>query len=716
MAGWRDRLPTTEQAASGDPAVAASPLPPESAPAPPAPAGGWRERVQASEGRGGLPSPLPPSQALPPTTAGQAWNLDIPQEPRRSPGFDVSSGAGVIDDPTQRLEFLSEQTGIALDRLGYDGRGRAVYRDDAGQLRYLMDTPDRLAQFAGGSALPIAGGMAGMVAGGPGGAALGAAAGEGVERLMANALGEVQPPVFPNTLENYRRFGPFGGAVADVVGGPDTGSNAMKMAYEAILAYAGAKVGDIIGRKAVDRKVVRDLPRMNEAEARRLIAIAKRHGIDLTPAEATNLGSLKHQQTTIGMGSDEGADILQRWYGERSGQVARALDEWIGAPPHVDVAGAQARTVAGQAIDDAKAARTAASRPYYRMADRQTAPLPERPWADLEADPVIAKYIDRVHTEPLWRLQDAPRNSVATVDAAAKAMREDALKLPQGSYERGTLEGLRKRLLGFMERQVPVYREGRTQFARASDPVNVLEEGLEGVIARTKDTALGGIPDKLLTGKNLNPATVADWRRQFITQGKAQEWDDLVAAWLRREWGTIKTTQGQELPSGAAFKKRVFGSENQKKILREALGKDAYNAFSDLMDVLSATGRVQKGQSITKFAQQSAADERRAVAPISSRLGETINPVRMVADWMADTQVDQWHAEVARAITSPAALDELKRLRVLEGASPLTRAKLQAVTMALSRAGIEPFASAARTPPESTPPRTLQAPRGAQRR
>jgi len=140
--------------------------------------------------------------------------------------------------------------------------------------------------------------------------------------------------------------------------------------------------------------------------------------------------------------------------------------------------------------------------------------------------------------------------------------------------------------------------------------------------------------------------------------------------------------------------------------LHAALGEEKYKALSELMEVLEAVGRVPRRQSITEQAQQVAKREDFEAAPIISTVTRPWSGVR---EWWVSKKKEDWQAEIAKAITSPDAVTELKKLRILKEMSPGSKNAAEIVGIALARAGIAPFASAGKTPRASIPPR-VQAP------
>ena len=220
----------------------------------------------------------------------------IKTQPAPSMPITRQIAAGTIADPAERNKYYARQRfpndPKAAERYGYIG-GDPVYVGDDGNV-YRED--EGVATWAGGNALPIIGGTVGGIMGatvgaGPMGAALGAEAGTAYTKLAANALGEDQT----------------------------AGGNLWDIAVEGFLNGLGWGVGEAIGRGTAERKVAKDIGKFSKTKTVQLQQLAReKFGIDLTPAEASNLGSLIHEQTRLGMGMDEAGDLVKSFLQRRA--------------------------------------------------------------------------------------------------------------------------------------------------------------------------------------------------------------------------------------------------------------------------------------------------------------------------------------------------------------------------------------------------------------
>lgn len=206
--------------------------------------------------------------------------------------------AQMVDDPQTRLRIFAKARfpdmpeAEALKRYAYVGED-AVYTGDDGKM-YREAPPgllgwlkENLAARTIANALPIAGSTAGAIAGVPGGplgiaagAGIGGAAGKGYNKALANVAFDEPQSVAGNVQ-----------AMA-IEGGVD-----------AATAGIGSKVGQVIDR----RRGARDLAKLDRVRTAMLHQKADAMGIELTPAELTNLASLRAQQKSLSIHQDDAA-------------------------------------------------------------------------------------------------------------------------------------------------------------------------------------------------------------------------------------------------------------------------------------------------------------------------------------------------------------------------------------------------------------------------
>ena len=597
--------------------------------------------------------------------------------------------AGAIEDPQARNEFYASKRfpnlpeAEANQRYGFINGDPAYVTNSGSLMRENAGTGNvtgagDMAGWLGRNALPIVGGTVGGILGGPIGAGIGGASGKGYTKLAGLALGDQQ----------------------------SASENALDMAGEAALQGVGWKVGDKLGEVFFEQKIARDIAKFNRGDARALQQTAKeRFGIDLTPAETAGLGSLINEQTRLGMGFDEAGDLVRAFLQKRAGQVEGAVGRFIGEPPAGATVGAQAKEVGVQALDDAKAARSTAARSSYRMVTRPDVLVPEKELDSLMADDYIRSVFDKASTDPTYGVLDHPMNSMSKIDAVKKIMDDEIMAA--GPNQARNMGYARTKLVAFADKQYPVYAEAREFFKGASPAVKEVENSVTGTLSRLGDTGLAKAATKLFESTDVSARDVARVRRDFVSQGKGKEWDDVLNHWLRTKWegpATRDVQAGANLKAGANFRKAVYGTKAQKKIMKEAMGPERFQLFEKLMDVLEATGRVPTSQSMTEPAQQAAKREAIEAAPVMARAGEgTLPGVGALRSWWVDAKLGKWRTKLAKAITSPDSIKELEKLNRLKD-SPNSRAAFSIVTTALSKAGVMGAASLTAEEPEDSIP------------
>jgi hypothetical protein len=653
------------------------------------PAGPWQQYEHTTSQGQGSPNV---------TIGGElTWGADVQDSPNPA-GVGTAARVGMVEDPQARMAAYSRarfpDDPNAAQRYGMLD-GDVVYRADDGNVYRETGTLGNVAEVIGREALPFAGGVAGTVVGGPLGAGAGAAAGRAYQRLGGLAQGDQQ----------------------------SAGGNAFDIGLEGILSWASAKVGDFLGKKIANSRVARDLPRLSDPDTQRLVATAQQYGIQLTPAEATNLGSLIQRQTALGQGFDEASDTMRRFYGDRAEAITRAVDDFIGQTPGAYEAGMGGQQAASRVIENAVAERQAVAGPIYRSAVRpdnmvptQTsgamagagAPAQRTALGELLADPFMASQVQAVKGNSLYRMQNMDDASLPVLDQVKKNI-DDMIKVAARAGENNKVRLLEQRrvdLVNATDDAFPEYANARAAFEQASPEVDALVNSRIGAVAGLEGERLAKAADMLIGGKG-DPSRVAWARSQFDKAGRLDQWNTLTRQWLR---DSFEKTRGSlaagDAMAGAKWRSAIFGSQRDRDTLAAALGQTDYKALESLMEVLEAAGRVPKQQSITAFATEDAKRMAVEAAPFKSALRniDISSPMAELRELLISKDVDAWRQTLAEAITSPGGVDELKRLRVLKGLNPRSEKAIQIATGFLGRAvGLGGGAVVSPTPPDIAP-------------
>ncbi len=620
-----------------------------------------------------------------------------PTSPRRQefvsqrPFTDDPAGAGTamlsgtVEDVDSKIALFAKNRfpdiplNEAVKRYGVH-KGDIVFVDDNGNLQQeVAGAAATTGEFVTESGPAIVGGVIGTMLGGPYGAALGSAGGLAARKLVGQYVGDKQT----------------------------AGGNAVDLAAEALLNWGATKGGELFAKHWVNRRVARDAASFNQQLTTQIIDKGRQFGIKVTPAEASGLASLINQQTRLGKGFDDAGDLIGQFYRERAGQEAAAIDDFIGVTPSGAKAGADVKAVAERTIEGAKETRRAAATPLYKQYVDNFV-LPDDVVKSFTDDPLLAKYAQKVVDDPVYGFKgslDDNKSSLSLWDAAKKALDDDAASAAkEGKMFRASRFGSStKKITEAVDAINPGYKEARAAYAGLSPEVDAFLEGLEGSLAKSRGKGLAQSARSLFNSADVGPMDVARIRNQFVAQGKEAEWDQTLNYWLRHQWETIKKGKGD--PDGVNmagdWRKRVFGSERQQKIMQLAMGPQRYSAFTDLMEVLEATGRVPKGQSMTQPAMEAAKQESFDAAPVASLTkGFGVGGLR---DWWIANKTDAWRTSLAKVITNKDAVDTLSQLRQLRSLNPKSEKAIEVVSLALTQAGVMGGGKVLSTPPSRIP-------------
>ncbi len=649
---------------------------------------------------------IPPRGKIPMNTEMRQGNADFManptdavnpvNDPSKMAGMGTQAIASLPTDMKTRAQYFAKQRfpddPNAISKYGVQ-QGRLFYQGDDGKMYFEEPeaslNPSEMAKYAAssaGPALPVAGGIVGGVtsapAGGIPGAAIGAAEGDVVRQGLAAALA------------GEKDFKPT------------------QTAKEAALSAGGQGVGAGVG-KFLNRNAVRGVEKTMTPEAQAEIAAMQQKsaetGIPLTPAEITNLPSLKSQQNTLGS-LPRSAEPLQDFYQKRNvEQVPAAVDDMLGKISGTQSAEAGAtslRTGSQGVIKAEMGERAAAAKPYYDKS-RQTA-IPAKEYQELMKDPFIRQQANAVKGNPKYQsdigdlfpkagkqevapsstpeqlltqgLTGAkPRVKPAEPPVDAKIGFLDVVKRRiDGLIETAKTTGNRndvriytkakEKLTGTLDRLSPDYAKARSIFEEGSPPVTALTKGEVGMAAKAGETNLDRIPKLIFDS---GPDAVKANRAAFVKAGKENEWNDGLRSYLSENFSRASKEfkSGNSAP-GAGFRASIYGTPKQKAAMRNAMSDDQWAGFNRLMDVLEASGRVTQGGSRTAFAGESIAEMKQQAGGLVSKTLRAASPSNLfdtsrMAKAYEQMRLGQHSEALADIITSPDAMKQLKALKAL---------------------------------------------------
>ena len=625
-------------------------------------------------------------------------NVSPINDPSKMAGIGTQAVASLPTNVKERASYFAKQrfpndpNGVA--RYGVQD-GRLFYTGEDGQMYYeepkLSASPTELVKYAAsgaGPSLPIAGSIAGGVAtapaGGIPGAGLGAAAGDEMRQLMAMALA------------GQKDFSP------------------MQSVKEGAMGAGGQAIGIGAG-KALNRNAVRDVAKTQTPEAQAMInelmGKSKQEGIQLTPAELTNLKSLKGQQNFLG-DSPRSADTMGDFYTKRNTeQVPQAVNKMLGkiSPIESTEVGAQnLQRGAAEAIDFAKGERMAASTDLYKEVFPKKIPpshfqklagtnnIIRNAINGANKDEVTMYYVSKYQQETG---KEISKNSVGFLDAVKQSLDGKAKAAAASGNNKAakaysdSAEQLRTQI----DSMVPKYGEARAAYAGESPAVDALTKGEVGLAAGKKPTQLDTIPSTIF---ETGPNAVKTNRAAYVKAGKEQEWNDGLRSHLQSKFDQAsKEFKTGNTNPGASFRAKVFGTDKQKAAMQNAMSPDQWAGFNRLMDVLEASGRVTQGGSRTYFAGEQGREMASQAMGLSGKAAQNALDIpgipRRLGNFVQDVKLGKHSEKLAEIVTSPDAMKQLKQLKAL---NPRSVKAMGIVFQLLTQYGISEVSQPAASP------------------
>lgn len=628
------------------------------------------------------PAPTSYSEELlrgPQDRSGMAGSVFIQSDPKRSAGYGAALGAGFIDDPKVKAAYFAAKRfpnlppAEALSRYGVGSDGKVFYQADDGSLVY--EVPEEWS--LGGAAKKVLGGVGDAVASAPG----------AITGIVTAPLIATGPAGAAASLGLTGAAGAAGEGVRQGIGNMIAGDpiSVSDMAKTGAIDAATQGLGGA-WMKSAERYAARDIKKLDPAGVANLKNKATAAGVDLTPAQLTNLPSLRNQQRLLS-GMDASADTMEKFYQRQAGQVNSEMGRFLrnmSAQDSSELAGQAGRKAAQDAIITLKRERAAVARPLY-----------EETWAQTQiGDPSqLPQVKDLLSRVPANIINDAralakiegdeigdPRQSFKGLHYIKVAI-GDALKTgPQTGMvgmKKGALTKLEQEFVSEMDKLsardisgAPLYRKAREVYAHLSPQVDEAGEGLTGVIAKLKDTNAKAAASKLL-GPDAGPLAMSQ-AKKLIQKQDPDAWQALKRAYLEDVWQTSSKQFASSNPAavGAKYAAALRGDQKQWEILSEALEPAEKRALSDLLDVLEATGRGLRGNSETVekgVSRANMAREAGGVLDTAAAVADT--PGKFVQgelrEWLREVRLGNHAAKVADIITSPDGMRKLAQLRKL---------------------------------------------------
>lgn len=660
------------------------------------------------------PTPLPGAGTGLPERPGELWPGTVVAAPRaddagarsvtqpitydrgRLPSNMGLARASLPTDTDQRIRVLAADLfpgmdiGMASRRFGMSN-GRLFYVATDGkpywaEPQMTANPQDAIASSAtlAGPAMSFVGGAAGGVGGGPlsiAGAAGGAAAGDVARQFAAQAVVPEGPP--GTTQPEYDPWQTAREA-ATAAGGQTVGLGVGRM-----LTHNPAGVG------ALDRSNARAVARSGAADAAQ--AEAQAQGVPLSFGQATNLRSAREAERAL-TADPVTADAMQAFYEkQRTSLRAAVLREADALAPgrSADEAAGNFREAAGQVGNTLRRQANATARPFYQAAEPQTVALggfaPENV-------PIIGDAMSAVRGDPLIgsSLRGFPDDSVKFLDQVRKHL-DDKISAARQAGENnrarlltGAREDVQAALL-----QSPEYQQALAAARPGQQAAARLEETATGRISNASADA----PARQITGpmfdfRRISPAGIAQARTDFAAAGKADEWNQGLRAFIE----STLDTASRGIDGGASavrLRAELWADPRARASMKAAMDGPQFASFERLMQVVEHVARTLPENSATANKLMSAEAVERMAQGTGARAiqlaGRLFSPLRLAdtagaaADRLSWGLTQKGKEALAAAMTDPANLEGLRRLRML---SPTSQAAMDIASQLLLRSGL----------------------------
>jgi hypothetical protein len=257
---------------------------------------------------------------------------------------------------------------------------------------------------------------------------------------------------------------------------------------------------------------------------------------------------------------------------------------------------------------------------------------------------------------------------------AVDGMIQEGDKQGMAAAQRRALVGFQKDFTGLMDDVSPkdaqgqsLYKLAREIYSASSPAVAATKQGLTGRIAGKQDADATQALSVLFDASRSGPIAVSQARREIAAQDPAG-WDGMLRAYLQRKFedaGKATANSATRPMQGAIFRAQMVGNKKQAEILQAAMSGKQWGAFTDLMDVLEATGRVKVSGSDTAWNQEAMRALRADSGGSLDNLLDPLGTPKRAIEWLRETRLGNHSEKLAEIITNPGAMAKLKQLKQL---------------------------------------------------
>lgn len=448
------------------------------------------------------------------------------------------------------------------------------------------------------------------------------------------------------------------------------------------LGAAGAMRNPQAGERAVSQSL-RNVPEPVIRQAEQLVQDAAMRGVTLTWPEAiqqaTNSGTTLGNLQRVVENSERGGQVMRPVMAERPQQVQQAFDREIGnvaaVPMQPSQIGPRANEAASGILDGIRQRINTDTDWMYQMARGDNIPASTLQRLH-RAVPGFTQALEHVRRQPNWAasLQGLPDTSVVVLDAVKRRMRQTSENMgsptnPDRDLFVASSQGQSVDAVNTAARRASrPYRQALDEQAmRRRQELEPEQQGIIGQIAEAPDSIAAAralLPETPLpnSAAETGRATAAMAGRDLRTT------QNLIRTRLEQAFQTAArdTQAGASEFAGAAARKRIYGDRQARRNIRAALGalpngQAISGGFDRLMEVLEATGRRQRGNSMTEFNRQITRD-----LEGGRGVSEAVKPMTAIRERYQQWRLGRNLEDLAHLFTDPTAarrLIELSRMR-----------------------------------------------------
>lgn len=617
-----------------------------------------------------LLSKYPQSLSAPTAKIDRTQIPDIADDPKMAVPLFTVLKASIFPDVEKKLDYLAQETGIDRRRWGVVD-GNIVYADpqtnryvravpSVSNSRGVIDAWQRATKWAADQVGPTAPGVAGGIAGtlaGPTPASIPIAGGvAAVTDVGRQAIGNMMLDGDQSGLSDIDWMNSLGqGLLASAGQGVAVGIN------KAITSNP-LKVSPYDRARATDPATL--------AAARQAKQEASDQGVDLTFGQSTNLRSGLSSERQLAR-DPASMDTMNQFYQKQRGQIGEAATKYIdnlSPVQSVDEGVSAMRGGAEATINSAKTARSAAAKPEYDKV--MGLAIPDEEMAALKSDAVIARALKYVRGNTAYQreITGLPDSSMKVLDLAKRRI-DDQIGVAQragNNNEARLLTGAKSDLVAKLDSLIPEYKPAREAFAGMSPAIDEMQSGIVGSLANKEGIERISEIRNIFNANLSNPAAVGKARAAFESAGKGDQWNAGLATYLRDALDAAsKTDKGL---SAQRLVTSVYGDSRQKALIKEAMTPQQFDGFTRLMNVIQHAARSLPEGSPTAtdtMGGQALRDQfgkplRVAKDAVNMKFGDAL------FDWKTRKMSDAGMEKLAKAVTDPNSIEQLKKLRMLD--------------------------------------------------